>query len=160
MNTFEDYIEDLCRQHPLIRHEADGKCHFSLLTDDSQTRFAQTMRYPCVVLDVGDFNFSGQPGHVQIDTEFSILFLEHVRDTGNSQDVQQAFSTTRSILLDFARKFSRDKRALKHQFLARFELIGSEGHRLYFKDAGLYGYALFFNNNESFSDADCDHIFD
>lgn len=161
MTTFEEYIEELCRKHPAIRHEHDGKCHYTCLADESQTRFAHTMRYPCVVVDSGDFGFEEQqPGNVLMNTAYTVMFLDHVRDTGNSSEVQGAFRRMRSILVDFARKFSRDKRAMCHKFLNRFTLDASEGMRVEMKDAGLYGYALFLNNNEAFTDADCNHIFD
>lgn len=159
MNTFEEYIEELSRRHPAIRHEQEGKCHFSCLADDSQTRFAQSMRYPCVVVDSGDFTFAGMPGNILVDTEYSVMFLDHVRDTGNNAEVRSAFSRMKRVLLDFARKFSRDRRAMKYRFLNRFTLLGSEGHRVFLKDAGLYGWVLFFNNDESFSDKDCEQIF-
>lgn len=159
MNTFEDYIEELSRQHPMIKHEEGGKCHFSCLADDSQTRFAQSMRYPCVVVDSGDFSFSGSTGNVLLNTEYSVMFLNHVRDTGNNTEIQNVFRSMKGVLLDFARKFSRDKRAVKYRFLNRFALIGSEGHRVYFKDVGLYGYVLFFNADESFADIDCSNVF-
>ena len=159
MNTFEEYIEELSRNHPFIRHEENDKCHFSCLEDDSQIKMARTMCYPCVVVDSGNFSFNGSVGNVLLNTEFSVMFLEHVRDTGNNTEITAAFRSMKNILLDFARKFSRDKRAVKYRFLNRFTLIGSEGHRIYLKDSGLYGYILFFNADESFVDIDCDNVF-
>lgn len=157
--TFEDYIEDLCRRHPAIRHEACGYCHFSCLADDSQTKFARSMHYPCVVLDTEDFTISGQTGNELITTDSSIMFLQHVRDTGKSQEVRAAFSSMREVALDFLKKMSRDKRN-GSRVLARFSPIGTEGHRVYFKDSGLYGYIIFLNNDERFTDLDCDNVFD
>lgn len=159
MTDFEEYIEDLCRRHPMIKHEVDGKCHYSCLADDSQTKFARAMRYPCVVVDSGDFSFGGETGNVLLNTEFSVMFLQHVSDTGNNKEVIMAFRTMKQVLLDFARKFSRDKRSMKHRFLNRFTLLGSEGHRIYMKDVSLYGYVLFFNTDESFADIDCTNSF-
>ncbi|MBQ8223990.1 MAG: hypothetical protein IJZ86_01305 [Bacteroides sp.] len=159
MSTFEEYIEELSRRHPAIRHEVDDKCHFSSLSDDSQTKFARSMHYPCVVLDSGDFTFNGVAGNVLLNSEYSILFLQHVRDTGSNNEVRKAFEEMKRVLLDFVRKFSRDRRKLKYRFLNRFTLPGSEGHRIYYKDAGLYGYILFLNTDEFFVDVDCDHIF-
>ena len=156
MNTFEEYLEEMSRQHPVIRHEDKGKCHFSSLADNSQTKFALKMNYPCVVVDSGDFSFIG---NVLINTEFSVMFLDHVKDTGNNKEITAVFNNMKRVLLDFARKFSRDKRALKYKFLNRFTLIGSEGHRIYLQDSGLYGYVLFFNADDSFNDANCDNVF-
>lgn len=159
MNTFEEYLEEMSRQHPVIRHEDKGKCHFSSLADNSQTKFALKMNYPCVVVDSGDFSFTGGTGNVLINTEFSVMFLDHVKDTGNNKEITAVFNNMKRVLLDFVRKFSRDKRALKYKFLNRFTLIGSEGHRIYLQDSGLYGYVLFFNADDSFNDANCDDVF-
>ena len=159
MNTFEEYLEELSRQHPAIKHEEKDKCHFSSLADTSQTKFALKMHYPCVVVDSGDFSFSGGVGNVLINTEFSVMFLDHVKDTGNNKEITAVFNNMKKVLLDFARKFSRDRRNLKYKFLNRFRLIGSEGHRIYLQDSGLYGYVLFFNSDDSFSDMDRDNVF-
>lgn len=160
MNTFEEYIEELSRKHPSIRHKENGKCHFSCLEDDSQIKIARMMCYPCVVVDSGDFLFGGSVGNILINSEFTVMFLDHVRDTGNNTEIISVFNNMKKVLLDFARRFSRDKRTLKHKFLNRFSLIGSEGHRIYMKDSALYGYVLMFNVDESFFDTDCDNTFD
>ena len=108
--TFEEYIEELCRQHPHILHEVDDKCHFSCLADDAQTKLARNMHYPCVVVDTGDFAFNGSVGNVLMNTEYSIMFLTHVRDIGNSVEVLVSFAKMKRLSLDFLRKISRDKK--------------------------------------------------
>lgn len=158
MTPFEQYIEQLATLHPAIGH-SDEECHFSFTADDSQSRMASRMHYPCVVVDTGDFAFGGQPGNVFLSDEVTLFFLQHVRDTGDIQEVRQAFADMRGVLLDFVRRFSRDKRALRHKFLARFTVEGAEGHRVYMQDAGLYGWALLFSSDASFTDLDCNHIF-
>lgn len=160
MNTFEEYIEELSRKHPSVRHGENDKCHFSCLEDDSQIKFARTMYYPCVVVDSADFSFGGSPGNVLLNSEFMVMFLDHVRDTGNNTEIMSVLTNMKKILLDFARRFSRDKRALKHKFLNRFSLIGGEGHRICMKDSALYGYVLLFSADESFIDTDCNNAFD
>lgn len=159
MTNFELYIEDLCREHPLIKHGDKGKCHFSALVSESETRHASTMHYPCVVVDIGDFSFGGQPGNELVTTDYSVMFLQRVKDTGNEKEVTAAFSTMRETLIDFVRKFSRDKRRLRFKFLSRFQLAGTEAQRIYLKDGGLYGYMLFFTCVESFTDKDCNEVF-
>lgn len=160
ITTFEEYIENLARLHPLIQHELGGKCHYSGMADDSQSRMAAAMYYPCIVLDSGDFSFNGNTGNVLLSDEWTLFFLEHIKDTGNAKEIQTAFKTMKGVLLDFARKFSRDKRTLRHKFLNRITIVGSEAHRICMKDAGLYGWVLFFNADTEFHDLDCEHIFD
>ncbi|MGL4852900.1 MAG: hypothetical protein ACRC3Z_09710 [Phocaeicola sp.] len=159
IETFEEYLEELARQHPDVQHQVKNRCHFSYLSDDAQTKLADSMHYPCVVADSGNFGFSGQPGNILLNTEYSVLFLQHVSDTGDNREIRKAFSDMKRILLDFAAKFSRDKRALKYKFLNRFSLIGGEGHRIYMQDNALYGYALLFNADSAFTDANCNNVF-
>lgn len=158
--NFEEYIEDLCKRHPWIKHSED-ECHYSCLADDSQTKLARNMQYPAVVLDTGDFSFTGQVGNELMNTEYSIMFLDHVRDTGHATEVLRTFRRMKSIALSFIRKISRDKKKSEsRRLLARFSVLGSEGRRIYLKDSGLYGYILFLNIDESFSYLDCEHVFE
>ena len=159
IETFEEYLEELARQHPDIKHEVKGKCHFSYLSDDAQNKHAGSMYYPCIVADSGNFAFGGQPGNMLLNTEYSVLFLQRIKDTGNNKEIRQAFADMKRVLLDFAAKFNRDKRAMKYTFLNRFSIFGSEGQRIYMQDNALYGYALFFSADSSFTDQDCNNVF-
>ena len=152
MISFEEYLEDLARRHPSIKHEYKNRCHFSYLAEDGQTKHAGTMYYPCVVADSGDFHFTGQPGNVLLNNSFSVLFLQPVSDTGSNKRIRAAFAEMKQVLLDFAAKFTRDKKAMKHSFLNRFSIIGSEGQRIYMQDNSLFGYALLFNAETAFND--------
>ena len=159
MNTFEEYLEELARQHPDIKHEHKDRCHFSYLADDTQTKLADSMYYPCIVADSGNFGFSGQPGNILMNTEYTVLFLQHVSDTGSNKEIRKAFADMKRILLDFAAKFSRDKKAVKYNFINRFSLIGGEGQRIYMQDNALYGYALLFTADTAFTDTNCNNVF-
>ena len=61
--------------------------------------------------------------------------------------------------MQFMKKFARDNKKLRYAFLNRFSADGSEGHRVTFKDAGLWGWALFVATDEPFTDLDCDNVF-
>ena len=159
MNTFAEYLEELCRQHPAIRHKGDDDCHFASSTDDSASRFASRMHYPCVIHDSGDFAFHASGGTTAVTYENLILFLDHVSDTGNNREIHDVLTRTRKLSMQFMKKFARDKKKLRYAFLNRFSAGGSEGHRVTFKDAGLWGWALFVATDEPFTDLDCDNVF-
>lgn len=159
MKTFDEYLEDLCRQHPAIQHKGDEDCHFASSHDDSASKFASLMHYPCVIHDSGDFVFHSAGGTTVVTFENLVLFLDHVSDSGNNKEIQDVLKRTKKILMDFMKKFSRDKKKLAYTFLNRFSAHESEGHRITFKDAGLWGWALFIATDENFIDQDCDKVF-
>lgn len=159
MNTFAEYVEELCRKHPAIRHKGDEECHFASSTDDSASKFASLMHYPCVIHDSGDFIFHSAGGTTVVTFENAIMFLDHVSDSGDNREVQEVLVRTYRILMDFMKKFLRDKKKIQYSFLNRFSAHESEGHRVSFKDAGLWGWALFIATDESLNDLDCDNVF-
>ena len=156
--TFSEYLEDLCRRHRLVKH-SDDEVHFSDLADDAQNKYAHSMNYPCVVLDEGDFDIRGAEGQPEMVDVCSVLFLTHVRDSADADEVKGAFALTRRICLDFLKKFVRDRKAGTRP-LTRFKAVGSQGTRIYLQDAGLYGYILMFEHPEIFIDKDCDNSFE
>jgi hypothetical protein len=159
---FGDYIESLATLHSAVRHSKE-RCHFSRLIDDSQSKMASTMHYPCVVVDSGDFAIAGTTGNEMVQYEYTLLFLEHVADTRSEKLVVAAFDLTRPIMLDFAARMVRDRQRMmldkSYAFLRRIDLIGSEGHRIYLKDAGLYGWALFLRRSDVLVTKDCNKVF-
>lgn len=158
MTPFSKYIDGLCRRHKAIRH-TDDEPHYSDLADDAQNKYAHTMHYPCVVLDEGDFDFRSRGEQPNMVDTCSLLFLTHVRDTGDADEIREAYALTRRLCVDFLKKFVRDKKAGVRP-MTRFDILSAEGMRLYLKDAGLYGYALGFESPEIFVDLDCDNSFE
>ena len=159
IETFEQYLEDLATRHPMIKHNDKNRCHYTFLSEDGQNKLASTMHYPCIVADSGDFDFNGQPGNVLLNTEYSVLFLQRVSDTGSNKEITKAYSDMRKVLLDFAAQFVRDKKVQKYKFLNRFTLIGGRGNRIYHSENSLYGYALLFTNDTFFSEHNYNNVF-
>ena len=157
MTTFSQYIEALCREHALIRH-TDGECHFSDLTSDFENKVKRLMHYPCVSLDTDGFVFTGGPGNKWMRDQYNLYFLEHIRDTGSYASVMEAFARTRGIMTDFLRRMERDRKACV-QPMAAFELVGTEGTRIEFKDAALYGWAVSVLVPTTFNDVLCNENF-
>ena len=156
--TFEQYIELLATTHQGVRH-SDEECHFSALADDGQNSHAHKMHYPCIVVDGGDFDVQGDVAQPLIADDYSLLFLTHVKDPGNSSEVLQAFASTREILMDFLKKMLRDKAARRYTFLNRFSPAGCSGHRIYLQGPSLYGWVLMMSFSESLNSLDCNNAF-
>lgn len=151
---FSEYIESLASSHKDIMH-SKKKCHFTDLNEDAQSGYAHmNMHYPCVVLEETDCSFSGE---IELDHHI-LLFLDHVKDTGNAKEIRDVFKNMKKVALDFLKKMNRDKR----QGVApvqRFSIDETEMGRVFLKDAGLYGYAVSLNHMVPFVDIDCNDAF-
>ena len=157
MRKFNEYIDELCREHKLIRH-ADEACHYSDLTSDFENKLKRVMNYPCVSLDTDGFIMENVGGQKFKRERFNLYFLDHVRDAGNYDEIVKAFTKTCVVMEDFLRRMERDKKALVEP-LTHFELAGSEGTRIEFREAALYGWAVTVLVPTPFNDVLCNQNF-
>ena len=157
MIPFNEYIDGLCREHAQIQH-SDQECHFSDLTSDFQNKIKRQMHFPCVSIDTDGFVIEKVDGTTYIREEYNLYFLDHVRDTGNYAEVMSAFCLTREIMADFLRRMVRDKKACV-QPLTHFDIAGTAGTRIEFKDAALYGWAVRVLVPNTFVDLLCNENF-
>lgn len=157
MKRFSEYIDELCREHKLIRH-SDEACHYSDLTSDFQNRLKRTMHYPCVSLDTDGFAIESVNGSKYVRERFNIYFVDHCRDVGNYKEVTGIFVRMRSIADDFLRRMDRDKHNLVDP-LTHFNLEGTEGTRIEFHEAALFGWAVTVLVTTPFNNVLCNNIF-
>ncbi len=157
MRKFNEYIDELCREHKLIRH-SDEACHYSDLTSDFENKLKRVMNYPCVSLDTDGFIMENVGGQKFKRERFNLYFLDHVRDAGNYDEIVKAFNKTGGIMNDFMRRMLRDSKACVEP-LAHFELAGSEGVRIEFREAALYGWAVTVLVPTPFNDVLCNNNF-
>ena len=157
MRKFNEYIDELCREHKLIRH-ADEACHYSDLTSDFENKLKRKMNFPCVSLDTDGFIMENVGGQKFKRERFNLYFLDHVRDAGNYDEIVKAFNKTVVIMEDFLRRMERDKKACVEP-LTHFELAGSEGTRIEFREAALYGWAVTVLVATPFNDVLCNNNF-
>ena len=156
--TFSEYIEQLAAEHKDIRHSSEV-CHYSDLQEDAQNAFARRkMHYPCVVLDEGGTSFSGSDSQTYQTDMYMILFVDHVRDTGDAVEVRGVFAHMKQVAIDFLRRMARDRKTVR--LMKRFSMVDVEMERIYNKDVALYGYAVFLNNMSMFLDLDCNKAFE
>lgn len=151
------YFENLARQHRLVRH-SDESCHFSSILDDAQNKYAQKMEYPCVVLEMDDILWGGTLDNTLESETVSVLFVDHVTDAGDYEQVHRVFDLTGTIMRDFLRRMNRDRKR-PHSIMARFNPDGAQATRIALESAGLYGWALSFAFSRSFPYLDCNHAF-
>lgn len=140
MRQFSEYIDHLCREHRLVRH-ADEACHYSDMTSDFENKLKRKMNFPCVSLDTDGFTIENVEGSKYKREHFNLYFLDHVRDAGNYDEIMKVFNKTCVIMEDFLRRMERDKKALVDP-LTHFEIAGSQGTRIEFREAALYGWCI------------------
>lgn len=156
--TFSDYIANLASGHKAIKH-SEQECHYSDLSEDAQNAFAhRKMHYPCVVLDEGGAVFSGSDSETLQTDFYQLLFVDHVRDTGNATEIRDAFTRMKTVAKDFLKRMVRDRRRVP--LMKRFSIVDVEMEKVYLESPALYGYVVALKNPSLFVDLDCNQAFE
>ena len=156
--TFSEYLEQLASQHKAIKH-SDAECHYSDLSEDAQNAYShRRMHYPCVVLDEAGTVFSGSDSQPYDTDIYNILFVDHVKDTGDANELRATFARMKEVAKDFLRRMIRDRKTVK--LLNRFSVVDVEMERVYLQDAALYGYVGSLRNTSLFLELDCNKAFE
>ena len=156
--TFSEYVEKLASEHRDIRHRPD-KCHYSDLSEDAQNSYSHLrMHYPCVVLDEGGALFSGSDSQPYQTDFYRLLFVDHVKDTGNASEVRGVFEHMKEVATDFLKRMARDRKTVR--LMNRFTIVDVDMERVFLQDAALYGYAVYLKNTSFFSELDCNQAFE
>ncbi len=142
-------MHDLACQHEKILH-SENECHFSNNIENAQNSFARKMHYPCIVMDFGDFTYTSIGGADGKRRTVTLLFVDHVKDTGNTSEIEKVFDEMEEVCDDFMIKIvslskSTDK---SYRFLRRFNLDGVEAERISLESPALYGWAVTIVNTD------------
>lgn len=159
IQIFRKFIELLAKQHQLIKH-SKKQCHFSCTVDGAQNKYAATMHYPCVVLDIGDIEIRGTASQSFVETEYYIFFLDHVKDTGSEKEIVEKLDNMRQVALDFLAKMVRCKKDFtQYPWLSRIDVVGTQLQQIVMESPALYGYCAIMKNSQAFRDIDCENVF-
>ena len=140
MSVFSAYMESLAAEHRLVGH-GGAECHFSDMASDLAQKMRRRMCYPCVALDCEGFSVAGRPGAMAVRYLYDVYVLDHVRDTGDQDEVRATMDATRGILLDILRRMMRDKAAGMPP-VASLDVSEAEGFPVFFKEMALYGWGM------------------
>lgn len=119
IQTVIDYIEQLAREHMMVRH-TDKSPHFVNLNDDKRnTSLVQELRYPAVYFESTDFQIEASSTSVSRNYTCHIEVLVHVTDTGDYAEVERALSDSSQIITDIFVRMMHDRvgRKPKHKWL-------------------------------------------
>lgn len=156
--TFSEYLEHLASLHKAIKH-SDEECHYSDLSEDAQNAYShRRMHYPCVVLDEAGTVFSVSDSQPYDTDIYNILFVDHVKDTGDANELRATFAKMKEVAKDFLRRMLRDRKTVK--LMNRFSVMDVEMERVYLQDAALYGYVVSMKTSTFFLEQDCNNAFE
>lgn len=107
--NFEDYIEQLCREHADVQHELNGQICFSRLR--SQTEIDQLVNNAGKnIVILGRFNGRafGESQEAGM-RQFAVLrFASYAAVTGDASSIDDAIDTAWEIMMQFIAKFRKD----------------------------------------------------
>lgn len=116
IQTVIDYIEQLAREHMMVRH-TDESPHFVNLNDDKRnTSLVQELRYPAVYFESTDFQIEASSTSVSRNYTCHLEVLVHVTDTGDYAEVERALSDSSQIITDIFVRMMHDRVRRKPEY--------------------------------------------
>lgn len=105
---FEDYLEQLCREHVTVAHEVDGKICFSRLRSQEEVNQITQNAGRNIVL-LGRFNGRafGESQEAGM-RQFAVIRFASYADVGDEANIDTAIDTAWSIMMDFISRFRKD----------------------------------------------------
>ena len=143
--TLKELVSDLALRHKSIGQGIEEN-HFALIGDESQVMADKELHYPCVLMLSEPEEFSGSAAALFRWQSLTLLFLDHVEDTGDFLAVQNTFNRMDKIACDFLRQLWAD--IIKTQFSIDDTQIVMQ--RIENVDSALYGKALSLRVSEPF----------
>lgn len=102
MRTFKSIIDELVWRHKDIGH-TQSKEHFCQLGDESQVHSDARLLYPCVLYSEEPDGFIDNGQELFRQSVVTLLFLDHVEDTGDFHKVEETTKHMQQIAEDFIR---------------------------------------------------------
>ena len=116
MKVISDYIEQLCRDHPDVRH-TDSECHYVNLQDEHQTMQANQLNYPAIFFETTGYRVNPHDDMLSKRYECHLQVEQHVTDTGDYAEVERAIAKSDAILTDIFITMWNDRRRRNPRWL-------------------------------------------
>lgn len=158
--TFTEYIEDLAKRHVEIKHDPVNAIHFLSSENRKHISMDSELCYPAIILDRGSgLSFSGGPGAYFMDKMYVLYIVDHVSDTSDYSEIDQAFQKCEDILCDIINKMISDKRNPELRFLKTFKLEDVEGDYIENIDHSHYGIMAVLPVSDTYKPMNCSKRF-
>lgn len=107
--NFEDYLEQLCREHVDVQHEVDGKECFSRLRSNDEVAAVINNAGANIVL-LGRFNGRafGDSQEAGMRQFAVIRFASYAEITGDAANIDDAIDKAWNIMMDFVGRLRQD----------------------------------------------------
>ena len=156
--NFIEYFKGLAERHVDVRHGAKGEVHFLSSDDEMHTAVDSVLCYPAMIIDRGSgYRFSGEPGAYFKNREYVVIIVEHVSDTSDYQQIEQALQHCESIFDSCMNQLNEDKR--KRIIRIDFALEEVSVDYVRNNDNQLYGVAAAVVIAEPYKPLNCDKSF-
>jgi len=110
LDDFTAYIESLCRKHTSIKHTGEKK-HFVRLDNDELLQDGKAnLYYPLVTMDKLTVSYTGLDDSFRKGRHVELMFLDHISDVGNFDNISDVWSNMESVAEDFLKKIRIDRR--------------------------------------------------
>lgn len=152
LTDFTSYIESLCEKHTAVNH-TEKKKHFLELGNDQQLQEGKKLYYPIVTMEKLTNSYTDQPDNIRKKRNIELMFLDHVQDAGNFNDINSIWNNMEWIAEDFLRKIKEDRRDKNtYPFLQKLRLNSAELDLVENVSTHLWGVLLSFELDIPFSE--------
>lgn len=156
--NFIEYIEQLAERHVDIRDKADGHTHFLSSERAKHTSLDSVLRYPAVIVDRGGgFDYGGEQGQYTKVREYLLFIVDHVHDTSDYHEINNAFDKCEKILDNFLNQILADKRS--RTIRLAFSLQNVEVDYITNYDNQQYGVMASLQIEEPYKAINCENVF-
>lgn len=152
LDDFTRYIENLCKKHVLIKHSAEEK-HFVRLDNDELLQEGKAGIYcPVVTMDKLANTYTDQEDNFRKRRHVELMFLDHIRDAGNFNDIESVWTTMESVAEDFLKKIRADRKdRVNYPFLRSLVISNVELYYVENIEEHLWGVLLSFETDLPFN---------
>lgn len=152
LTAFTNYIESLCEKHTSINHTEEKK-HFLELGNDQQLQEGKKIYYPVVTMEQLTTSYSDLTDSVSKKRNIELMFLDHVKDAGDFNNINAIWNNMEGIAEDFLRKIKVDRRNRDtYPFLNKLKLNSAELDLVENVSTHLWGVLLSFELELPFSE--------
>lgn len=152
LTDFTNYIKSLCEKHTAINH-TERKKHFLELGNDQQLHEGKKLYYPIVTMEKLSNSYSDLADSLRKKRYIELMFLDHVQDAGNFNDINYIWNNMERIAEDFLRKIREDRRDRDtYPFLRKLKLSNAELDLVESVSTHLWGVILSFELDLPFNE--------
>ncbi|MDR2003601.1 MAG: hypothetical protein LBQ74_11255 [Prevotella sp.] len=152
LDDFTRYIENLCKKHILIKHSAEKKHFVRLDSDEFFQGESADICYPLVAMDKLASTYTDQEDNFRKRRHVELMFLDHIEDIGDFDNIESVWATMESIAEDFLKKIRADrKNRVDYPFLRSLVISNVELYYVENIHTHLWGVLLSFETDLPFN---------